>query len=973
MVRFICHSCLRVRRVIQALALVGVAALPSVAFATPSTTYWAPSTASCQAKYTPHITYDTYFGKGTPPPGAGAPTYPVDTGLTMGILPSSKVQAEVGYDLLLPSSNPTYFFLNAKICTPESSMFKGSPAVSFGIYNVGFKKGVTDYNPVHVMFQKAFPGGSGYVAAGFYHGMSDTLFTNSDGKIVKNGAMIGVFSPDIPVGLKGLKKLNLTGDIQTGKNDTLAAVASVSIYTSPIRSICLSARFGTPTASYNRVARNTSGRRKSILISRWESNLIVGSAMARGIVNGSKRSCAITFGLLSLLTVFAGVRAASQDDPARSSATAPSNSGVDGDAIDRGADPCNDFYQFACGGWMLRHPIPADLAGIGRGREMRERSFALLTRIIATPGRNRERQKASDYFAACVNEQAIEARGVTPLAPVLARIAAANDRSELPALLAYLHSVAFQPDIPNRQSNYYAFFTLSPEHAVPFQMASVNPGGIALPDRNLYFSKADAAVFLRARYKDEVQQTLEMLGSSPADALDGAAKVLAIETALASASPDVAWQRAHKKYIIPIAELQAMTPHFDWSAYFNAASVPTISSIDVPMPEFMSVFDAIVSDVPFADIKQYLRWQVAHASVFMLPSRFRQADFDVFRRILRGQERPESRAELCIAETDDRLGDILGKAFVTEAFPPDAKKGVLTMIYAIKAAMAEDIDSASWMSSQTKDAAKSKLRAIVERIGYPNKWRDYSAVQIKKDDALGNFQRVLSFNRQNDVIRIGRPVDPDEWPAVTPTRGEAGYRFERNDVIFPAGFLQPPFFSPSRDAAVNYGAIGAVIGHEITHAFDNEGRNFDNEGSTQEWWSARDAEAFASRTSCLVNQYSQYVVDGGTRVNGRLTLSENIADNGGIRLALMAYLASPVAGSTTVDGFTSIQRVFLGWAQSWCVNIRPEAERLQAVTDPHSPNRYRVNGPLSNMPEFQAAFSCRSAAPMVRGAACRIW
>jgi len=361
--------------------------------------------------------------------------------------------------------------------------------------------------------------------------------------------------------------------------------------------------------------------------------------------------------------------------------------------------------------------------------------------------------------------------------------------------------------------------------------------------------------------------------------------------------------------------------------------------------------------------------------VLMLPARFRQADFAFFQQTLKGQQQLEPRAELCIGETDDRLGDVLGKAFVEDSFGPVSKTNMQTMVRTIKAAMTEEIRGASWMSDDTKKAAQAKLNAIVARIGYPDLWRDYSTLRITKNDALGNLQRVLAFEKASDLKEIGRTIGSDEWPPrLTPSRGESGYWPERNEVIFPAWFLQPPFHAATRDVAVNYGAIGALIGHEITHGFDHTGRLLDGQGNWINWWTDADAKAFQERASCVVDQYSAYTVADGTKVDGRLTLDENIADNGGIRLALAAYLAGAGAASPPIlDGFTPVQRLLLGWAQVWCVNVRPEAERLQTTTDPHAPNRYRVNGPLSNMPEFQKAFSCKAEAPMVRRNACRVW
>jgi predicted metalloendopeptidase len=652
---------------------------------------------------------------------------------------------------------------------------------------------------------------------------------------------------------------------------------------------------------------------------------------------------------------------------------APSQSGLELDSIDRTVDPCVDFYQFACGGWIAAHPVPPDLAGIGRGREMRARTFAVLQRILTTSSRDPERQKATSYYHACMDEAAIEAKGLAQIDAVIARLAGLRTREELPALLAHLHSIAFHPAIPGRQVAYGALFEFRSQHDAPHQIAAMSQSGMALPFRELYLSMDPRSSLLREAFAAHVRQMLAMLGASPEAATSGSRAVLEIETALATASADSVQQRAPDTRRMSRSELQAMMPHFNWSAYLAVASAST-TSIDVSTPSFAKAVDTIVAEMPISSLKSYFQWQVAHASVLMMPMRFRQADFDFFKRTLRGQQQLEPRSELCVAETDDRLGDILGKAFVQETFGPKSKADMLTLVAELRTAMSDNIDTASWMSDATKRAAKVKLASMVERIGYPDRWQNYSTIDIRKDEALGNLQRTLAFERAMDLQKIGRPPDPDEWPRLSAARSEAGYQPERNGMIFPAGFLQPPFYSATRDAAVNYGGIGAVIGHEITHAFDDIGRRLDDRGNWRDWWTAADASAFQERAACMVDQYSQYAVGSGVNISGRLTLGENIADNGGVRLALLAYLAGPGAESPPIlDGFTPVQRVFLGWAQAWCQNVRPEAERLSVATDAHAPSRYRVNGPLSNMAEFRSAFSCASGAPMVRPRICRVW
>jgi endothelin-converting enzyme/putative endopeptidase len=422
-----------------------------------------------------------------------------------------------------------------------------------------------------------------------------------------------------------------------------------------------------------------------------------------------------------------------------------------------------------------------------------------------------------------------------------------------------------------------------------------------------------------------------------------------------------------------VDELQQLAPSFDWAAYFRAAGAPPFDRLNVAEPEAVKGLEAVLRHTSIADLRAYLRWHVIHASVGMLPKAFEEADFGFFSRTLAGQQQEQPRWRRCIAQTDQHLGEALGQAFVEAAFGPRAKADMLAMVRGIKDALGRDIDTLPWMTDATKAAAHQKLAAVVDRIGYPDKWRDYTAVGISREDGLGNLQHARQFERTRAVARIGKAVDKSEW-SMTPPTVNAYYSPPSNNINFPAGILQPPFYEADRDAAVNYGGAGAVIGHELTHGFDDQGRKYDGAGNLREWWTDADAKAFEERATCVADQYSGYTVAGDTHINGRLTLGENTADNGGVRLALLAYLAGPGATpQPTLDGFTPEQRVFLGWAQVWCANSRPEAERLQAQTNPHASSRYRVNGPLSNMPEFQHAFGCSADAPMVRASACRVW
>ncbi len=611
---------------------------------------------------------------------------------------------------------------------------------------------------------------------------------------------------------------------------------------------------------------------------------------------------------------------------------------------------------------------------------MQDRNQAILKRILESPSPDRDREKASAYYAACADEKAIDARGLAPLQPELARIDALTSRDRLPELVARLHSIVGEPPQiggATRRGGAYVLFAFGSRPRFDDAsrlMANVGADGLALPGRDYYVKTDDRSATLREQYRAHIAEMLRLAGAADADAERSAAAVLRIETALATAMLDVAARRDPnaQRHVMSVAELQSLSPAFDWRRYFAARRAPSFDDVNVTEPDVVKAMNRVVTEMPLDDLKAYLRWHLLHGSAQMLPARFDRATFNFFSRTLAGQQAPPPRWRECIVDVDQELGEALGKAFVEEAFGPRAKADMLKMVAGIKAAMRRDIDESPWMGEDTKRAAKLKLDAVVDRIGYPDRWRDYSAVRVSRDDALGNRQRTTAFINDRRVRQIGQPVDKNDWN-MTPPTVNAYYSPPSNNINFPAGILQPPFYDPARDAAVNYGAVGAVIGHELTHGFDDQGRKYDGQGNLRDWWTAADANAFEERAACVADQYSSYLVAGDTHINGRLTLGENTADNGGLRLALMAYLAGPGAGAGEVDGFTPEQRVFLGWAQVWCEDARPEAERLKATTNPHSSNRYRVNGPLSNMPEFRRAFSCKADSPMVRADGCRVW
>jgi putative endopeptidase len=657
----------------------------------------------------------------------------------------------------------------------------------------------------------------------------------------------------------------------------------------------------------------------------------------------------------------------------------PIRPGVEIESLDRKADACSDFYQFACGGWIGRNPLPADRGSYGRIQEIQDRNVAILRRILETPGAKGDTRKAADYYAACMDADAIEARGARPLQPVFARIDALGRRAELPELLGYLHRVAAEPPLLGGSSAasaypFFSFVARSDPADARRQMAWLRPDGLGLPDRDAYLKTDERSVTRRREYRAHLERMLNLAGAAPERAGAGADAVLAIETSLAGATLDATARRDPNAvfHVMTVADLQALMPAFDVARYIAATRTTKFSRLNVAQPEYLKAVNRLFAAASLDDIKSYLRWHVLHGAAAVLPKAFVDADFEFFSRTLLGQQREQPRWRRCVARTDEQLGEALGQAFVADTFGPQAKQDMLVMVRGIKDALARDMNSLPWMSEATKKAAIDKLDGVEDRIGYPDKWRDYSVLHLASDEAFANLVKVREWANARDRARIDRPTDRTEW-AVTAPSVNSYYSSDRNSINFPAGILQPPFYQVGRDAALNYGSAGGLIGHELTHGFDDQGRKFDAQGNVRDWWTADDSKAFDARAACFTDQYSAYTVAGDTKINGRLTLGENTGDNGGLRLALMAYLAGPGLTAPVVDGFTPQQRVFLGWAQAWCENARPEAERIKAATNPHASNRYRVNGPLSNMPEFQQAFSCKAGEPMVRANACRVW
>ena len=691
------------------------------------------------------------------------------------------------------------------------------------------------------------------------------------------------------------------------------------------------------------------------------------------------------FRLASILLLTAGTALAQAPAAPPADASKPTPPPIiksfDLTAIDKTADPCTDFYQYACGNWVKNNPIPADQVRWARSFSLlRERNRYLLWQDLDAAAKDPKtplQKQYGDFYAACMDTDVVEKKALTPIQPAFAAIDRLSDAKQLPALLSQLENHG-TPD------GFFNFDVGQDDKDSSQQIAQLFQGGLSLPDRDYYIVDSKRFITIRAQYIEHLKKMFTLAGDTPEQAAKEAAAVMEIETALAKASTSRTDLRspANRYHIYTLVDFEKLSPAFDWSAYFSAVGIGHFDSLNVATPEFFKALNGLIPSEPLDSWKSYLRWHALHGQALDLPKAFFDENFVFFRRTLSGQQEPEARWKQCSTMTDNALGEAVGQDWVKQNFPPAAKESMDKLVAALEKSLGDDIKTLPWMTGATKKAAEEKLALIRNKIGYPEKWRDYSSVKVDRADLIGNAHRSAVYERNYNFAKLGKPVDEKEW-GMTPPTVNAYYDPSFNDINFPAGILQPPFFDFTIDPAVNFGGIGVVIGHEMTHGFDDEGSQYDGKGNLREWQTPEDRKAFTERTGCVANEYSGFEAapaKGDTpaqMLKGDLTLGENTADNGGLRIAYMALKDTLAAEGKTIDdkidGFTEAQRYFLGFAQVWCQNQTEQSARQSALTDPHSPGQWRVNGAVQNFDAFGKAFGCAKGQPMVPVNSCRVW
>ncbi len=691
---------------------------------------------------------------------------------------------------------------------------------------------------------------------------------------------------------------------------------------------------------------------------------------------------------LTLLAQKATLNSAASTAAAHQEST-PKLDHFDPNLVDKSLNPCDDFYKYACNKWIAVNPIPADQVywSTGGGLEIWNDNVLRETLEAASKNdsnRSAVQQKIGDYWAACMDESGIEAAGFKPLQPELDRIAAIKSKQEITLEIAHLHhlfSGAWEQSDNQTNAPFFGFTGAQDFDDASKVVAQVDQGGLSLPNRDYYLNTDEKSVETLTKYLAHVQKMLVLAGEAEAQASADAATVVELETAMAKAQMDNIKRRDPKNINnkMSLAQLRELTPNIQWDVYLKAVNAPASEHYIVTSPDFFRAEDKLLAEHPLEHWKTYIRWHLIHGAAPYLTKAMADEDFNFFSRTLAGQEEQLPRWRRCTHWADRDLGEALGQAYVDRAFPPESKARTVEMVHAIESAMHSDIESVSWMTPATKEQAFVKLKGIEDRIGYPSHWRDYSSVKITRESDLGNVEHASSFEFERWVAKIGKPVDRSEW-TMTPPTINAYYDPQLNTINFPAGILQPPFFEKTMDDSVNYGAIGMVIGHELTHGFDDQGRKFDAHGNLRDWWTPEDAKQYDERGKCISNEYTQDVPDAGAGVkqNGLLTQGEDTADNGGIHLALMALETDLKKQGKSLDekgpdGWTYLQRFYLANAYSWCSNVRPEVARLIVTTNPHSLPIFRIDNVVSNMSEFARAFGCKPGQKMVRANACRVW